>query len=127
MMCEPFVRDAQVLHAWRPSPVFFLPQPCCPHIRAPLTPRSHSIHTPSSHPIHTCPHRPGLRSFLADYGAPLMAVVWSAAGYIAAPQLPGGKPRQVATPNTWDVRDSWSIANQLYQVRQVWKKCGDFV
>eukprot|EP00955_Chlamydomonas_euryale_P037055 350636-Chlamydomonas_euryale.AAC.5 len=49
-------------------------------------------------------HSPKARSFLADYGAPLMVVVWSAAGYIAADALPGGDPRRITTPNTWEVR-----------------------
>lgn len=47
--------------------------------------------------------RDWIRSFCADYGAPIMVVVWSAAGYIAADVLPGGEPRQVATPNAWEV------------------------
>ncbi|KAG1669435.1 hypothetical protein FOA52_004068 [Chlamydomonas sp. UWO 241] len=56
------------------------------------------------------------RSFLADYGAPIMVVVWSAAGYIASDALPGGKPRQVQTPNTWDATDSWSVAGRMGDV-----------
>jgi hypothetical protein len=43
-----------------------------------------------------------LRGFLADYGVPLMVVLWSGVSFavMPAPHV----PRRVATPNTWEVR-----------------------
>jgi hypothetical protein len=43
-----------------------------------------------------------MRGFLADYGAPLMVVVWT--GLSFALQGVAGVPRRVETPNTWQVR-----------------------
>lgn len=44
----------------------------------------------------------GVRSFLADYGVPLMVVVWSGASYLLQDATPDGIPRRLALPNTWD-------------------------
>lgn len=51
-----------------------------------------------------------LRSLLADYGVPLMVVVWSGLGYCIAKPSPGGIPRRVQLPNTWDVKGTWTVA-----------------
>lgn len=43
-----------------------------------------------------------MRSFLADYGVPLMVIVWTAVSYALQSATPGGIPRRLALPNTWD-------------------------
>ena len=51
-----------------------------------------------------------MRSFLADYGVPLMVVAWSGLAYAIAKPSPGGLPRRVQMPNTWDVTTTWTVA-----------------
>ena len=50
------------------------------------------------------------RSFLADYGVPLLVVIWSAVGYCIYKSTPDGVPRQAIIYNTWDVKTNWSVA-----------------
>ena len=50
------------------------------------------------------------RSFLADYGVPLLVVIWSAVGYSIYKGTPDGVPRQAIIYNTWDVKTNWSVA-----------------
>lgn len=45
--------------------------------------------------------RSWLRGLLADYGVPLMVVLWSGVSFAVTPAP--GVPRRVATPNTWEV------------------------
>lgn len=45
--------------------------------------------------------RSWLRGFLADYGVPLMVVLWSGVSFAVTPAP--HVPRRVATPNTWEV------------------------
>ena len=51
---------------------------------------------------------PWLRSFLADYGVPLMVVAWSSLSY-ALRGAPPGIPRRVLIPNTWDVHSIGTV------------------
>ena len=64
--------------------------------------------------------RSPLRSFLADYGVPLLLVIWGAVGYLV--RGPPGAPRTesipnpVDTPNTWDMPNTWTIAGSMSDV-----------
>ena len=51
-----------------------------------------------------------IRSFLADYGVPLLVIVWSAVGYCVYRGTPMGVPRQAIIYNTWDVKNNWAVA-----------------
>ncbi|KAH7513577.1 hypothetical protein FEM48_Zijuj12G0215000 [Ziziphus jujuba var. spinosa] len=42
-----------------------------------------------------------LRGFIADYGVPLMVLVWTAVSYIPAGTVPKGIPRRLFSPNPW--------------------------
>ncbi|GFP93599.1 probable boron transporter 2 [Phtheirospermum japonicum] len=42
-----------------------------------------------------------LRSLIADYGVPLMVLVWTAISYIPATSVPDGIPRRLFSPNPW--------------------------
>ncbi|KAH0466071.1 hypothetical protein IEQ34_006174 [Dendrobium chrysotoxum] len=42
-----------------------------------------------------------LRGFIADYGVPLMVLVWTAVSYIPASSVPNGIPRRLFSPNPW--------------------------
>lgn len=56
-----------------------------------------------------------LRGLLADYGVPLMIVLWSGISF-AVTDTPSGIPSRVTTPNTWDVTSNWSAATQMNQI-----------
>ncbi|KAK9807489.1 hypothetical protein WJX72_000529 [[Myrmecia] bisecta] len=56
-----------------------------------------------------------LRSFLADYGVPLMVVVWTGLSF-ALRGTPHGIPRRTQIPNTWDVKMSWTVAKDMGSV-----------
>lgn len=51
------------------------------------------------------------RSFLADYGVPLLVVIWSAVGYAVTihQKTPSGIPRRTRIPNTWDEKTNWTV------------------
>ncbi|KAF5937260.1 hypothetical protein HYC85_024766 [Camellia sinensis] len=42
-----------------------------------------------------------LRSLVADYGVPLMVLVWTAISYIPSESVPKGIPRRLFSPNPW--------------------------
>lgn len=54
-----------------------------------------------------------LRALLADYGVPLLVVVWTGLSY--AVDYPG-VPARVQTPNTWDVKESWKVTTVMSSV-----------
>jgi boron transporter len=56
-----------------------------------------------------------LRSVLADYGVPVMVVLWSGISF-AVTDTPNGIPSRVNTPNTWDVTSNWTVATQMNQI-----------
>ncbi|PON56927.1 Bicarbonate transporter [Parasponia andersonii] len=43
-----------------------------------------------------------LRSFIADYGVPLMVLVWSALSFSVPGRVPSGVPRTLGSPLPWD-------------------------
>ena len=50
------------------------------------------------------------RSFLADYGVPLVVVAFSGLSY-ALKGVPEGIPRRVVLPNTWEVKATWTVTH----------------
>lgn len=60
------------------------------------------------------------RSFLADYGVPLLVVIWSAVGYCVNSGTPSGIPRRTRIPNTWDEKTNWTVARDMGQVPGVY-------
>jgi len=62
-----------------------------------------------------------VRGLVADYGVLLMLVAWSGLSFALAsagngPGVPPGLPRRVNTPNTWQVKESWHVANRMSDV-----------
>ena len=53
------------------------------------------------------------RALLADYGVPILVVVWTGISYAVEYT---GVPARVATPNTWDVKDCWKVTTVMSQV-----------
>ena len=52
-----------------------------------------------------------LRSLIADYGVPLMVLVWTAVSYIPSGSVPKGIPRRLFSPNPWSpgAYENWTV------------------
>ncbi|PKA46775.1 Putative boron transporter 5 [Apostasia shenzhenica] len=59
-----------------------------------------------------------LRSFIADYGVPLMVVVWTAMSYMVPTKVPSGVPRRLVSPLPWESTslEHWSVSKDLFSV-----------
>jgi hypothetical protein len=53
-----------------------------------------------------------VRSLLADYGVPLMVLVWTGASYALQDATPEGIPRRLALPDPWEAagRDNFQVS-----------------
>lgn len=56
-----------------------------------------------------------LRSFIADYGVPLMVIVWTALSYTLPGKVPSGVPRRLFSPLPWEPSSQghWTIARVI--------------
>ncbi|XP_047970285.1 probable boron transporter 2 isoform X1 [Salvia hispanica] len=56
-----------------------------------------------------------LRGFIADYGVPLMVLVWTGLSYIPANDVPKGIPRRLISPNPWSdgAYANWTVIKVL--------------
>lgn len=52
-----------------------------------------------------------LRGFIADYGVPLMVLVWTAVSYMPSGSVPKGIPRRLFSPNPWSpgAYENWTV------------------
>ncbi|KAK6924847.1 Bicarbonate transporter-like, transmembrane domain [Dillenia turbinata] len=59
-----------------------------------------------------------LRGFIADYGVPLMVLIWTAVSYIPAKDVPRGIPRRIRTPNPWSpgAYSNWTVVKDMLDV-----------
>ncbi|XP_075655558.1 putative boron transporter 2 isoform X4 [Castanea sativa] len=59
-----------------------------------------------------------LRGFIADYGVPLMVVVWTAISYLPARSVPKGIPRRLFSPNPWSpgAYENWTVIKDMLNV-----------
>ncbi|XP_022722308.1 boron transporter 1-like isoform X3 [Durio zibethinus] len=59
-----------------------------------------------------------LRGFIADYGVPLMVLVWTAVSYIPAGTIPKGIPRRLFSPNPWSpgAYENWTVVKDMLKV-----------
>ncbi|XP_071682839.1 boron transporter 4 [Lolium perenne] len=59
-----------------------------------------------------------LRSFIADYGVPLMVIVWTAFSYSLPRNIPSGVPRRLFSPLPWESSSlkHWTVAKDLFSV-----------
>ncbi|KAL4853336.1 Calcium-transporting ATPase 2 [Chlorella vulgaris] len=65
----------------------------------------------------------GLRGLLADYGSVLVLVAISGLSFAVGGGGSGGGgsvPRRVQSPNTWDVRSTWTVAGDMGRVEGKW-------
>ncbi|KAH7657221.1 Bicarbonate transporter eukaryotic protein [Dioscorea alata] len=58
------------------------------------------------------------RSFIADYGVPLMVLVWTAMSYAVPNKVPAGVPRRLLSPLPWESKSlhHWTVAKDLLSV-----------
>ncbi|WZY82472.1 hypothetical protein YC2023_028856 [Brassica napus] len=59
-----------------------------------------------------------LRSLIADYGVPLMVLVWTGVSYIPAGDVPKGIPRRLFSPNPWSpgAYGNWTVVKEMLDV-----------
>ncbi|KAL4324821.1 hypothetical protein GQ457_11G002100 [Hibiscus cannabinus] len=63
-----------------------------------------------------------LRSFIADYGVPLMVLVWTAVSYIPSGSVPKGVPRRLLSPDPWSpgAYGNWTVIKEMLNVPVVY-------
>lgn len=63
-----------------------------------------------------------LRSLIADYGVPLMVLIWTAISYIPSGSVPHGIPRRLFSPNPWSpgAYDNWTVVKDMMNVPVVY-------
>ncbi|KHN30916.1 Putative boron transporter 2 [Glycine soja] len=56
-----------------------------------------------------------LRGFIADYGVPLMVLIWTAVSYIPVNEVPRGIPRRLFSPNPWSpgAYSNWTVVKNV--------------
>lgn len=59
-----------------------------------------------------------IRSLIADYGVPLMVLVWTGVSYIPAGNVPHGIPRRLFSPNPWSpgAYENWTVIKDMMHV-----------
>ncbi|XP_075110552.1 boron transporter 4-like [Nicotiana tabacum] len=62
------------------------------------------------------------RSFVADYGVPLMVLVWSALSFMVPGKLPSGVPRRLYSPLPWESASlyHWIVIKDMGKVPPVY-------
>ncbi|KAK9269426.1 hypothetical protein L1049_001199 [Liquidambar formosana] len=62
------------------------------------------------------------RSFIADYGVPLMVLVWTALSFSVPDKVPSGVPRRLYSPLPWDSSSlhHWTVIKDLGKVPPVY-------
>lgn len=56
-----------------------------------------------------------LRNLIADYGVPLMVILWTALSYSLPSKIPSGVPRRLFTPLPWEPKSlqHWTVAKVI--------------
>ncbi|XP_020681006.1 boron transporter 1 [Dendrobium catenatum] len=56
-----------------------------------------------------------LRGFIADYGVPLMVLIWTAVSFIPSGSIPKGIPRRLFSPNPWSptAYANWTVIKEM--------------
>ncbi|KAE9598196.1 putative bicarbonate transporter [Lupinus albus] len=63
-----------------------------------------------------------LRSLIADYGVPLMVLVWTGVSYMPSRNVPHGIPRRLFSPNPWSpgAYENWTVIKDMANVPVVY-------
>ncbi|XP_022949455.1 boron transporter 1-like [Cucurbita moschata] len=69
-----------------------------------------------------------LRSLIADYGVPLMVLVWTGISFISSKNVPQGIPRRLFSPNPWSpgAYENWTVIKDMLDVPVLYI-CGAFI
>ncbi|KAG7036622.1 Boron transporter 1 [Cucurbita argyrosperma subsp. argyrosperma] len=69
-----------------------------------------------------------LRSLIADYGVPLMVLVWTGISFIPSKNVPQGIPRRLFSPNPWSpgAYENWTVIKDMLDVPVLYI-CGAFI
>ncbi|MCL7022438.1 hypothetical protein MKW94_015085 [Papaver nudicaule] len=59
-----------------------------------------------------------LRGLIADYGVPLMVLIWTGISYIPVNNVPRGIPRRLFSPNPWSpgAYSNWTVLQEMLNV-----------
>lgn len=59
-----------------------------------------------------------LRGLIADYGVPLMVLVWTGVSYMPTSSVPKGIPRRLFSPNPWSpgAYENWTVIKEMLDV-----------
>ncbi|XP_038974014.1 probable boron transporter 2 isoform X2 [Phoenix dactylifera] len=59
-----------------------------------------------------------LRGLIADYGVPLMVLVWTGISYMPSGSIPKGIPRRLFSPNPWSpgAYENWTVIKDMLNV-----------
>ncbi|OMP00159.1 Bicarbonate transporter, eukaryotic [Corchorus olitorius] len=62
------------------------------------------------------------RSFIADYGVPLMVLVWTALSFSVPSKVPSGVPRRLFSPLPWESAslEHWTVIKDMVKVPPVY-------
>lgn len=57
-----------------------------------------------------------MRGFIADYGVPLMVLVWTGVSYLPSGSVPSGIPRRLFSPNPWSpgAYANWTVIKACF-------------
>ncbi|KAL5722067.1 Boron transporter 4 [Ranunculus cassubicifolius] len=63
-----------------------------------------------------------IRSFIADYGVPLMVLIWTALSFTLPSKVPSGVPRRLVSPLLWEAASvyHWTVIKDLGRVPPVY-------
>jgi hypothetical protein len=55
------------------------------------------------------------RSLIADYGVPLLVILWTALSYLLPSKIPSGVPRRLFFPLPWEPKSlqHWTVAKVI--------------
>ncbi|XP_057541772.1 boron transporter 4-like isoform X1 [Amaranthus tricolor] len=57
-----------------------------------------------------------MRNFIANFGVPMLVVVWAGLSYAVPSKVPSGVPRRLFSPHPWHSGESWTIATEMGEV-----------
>lgn len=59
-----------------------------------------------------------MRSFIADYGVPVMVIAWTGVSYSAAGHIPSAIPKRLQSPLAWshEARQTWTVIQDMGKV-----------
>ncbi|RAL47446.1 hypothetical protein DM860_013411 [Cuscuta australis] len=63
-----------------------------------------------------------IRGLIADYGVPLMVLMWTAVSYTPSHSIPDGVPRRLFSPNPWSpgAYENWTVIKDMTSVPVVY-------